>query len=71
MAILLAAMKTLRRHMKRNKLSQVSLARELGVSQATVCQWLSGQKNPTLGNLGKLADFTGLTVDELLDRKAA
>lgn len=63
------AMKTLRKHMKRNRLTQVKMARELGVSQATVCQWLSGQKNPTLHNLEKLADFTGLTADALLDRK--
>ena len=64
-------MKTLRRHMKRKRLSQVELARLVGVTQPTVWAWLAGRKNPTLEHLGKLADLTGLTVDALMDRKAA
>ena len=64
-------MKTLRQYLKRNGISQVDFAKQVGVSQPTVWAWLHGRKNPSLNHLNKLADLTGLTVDSLLDRRAA
>ena len=43
----------------------------MNVSQPTVWAWLHGRKTPTPEKLIKLADLTGLTVDALLDRRAA
>ena len=64
-------MKALRRHLKRHRMSQAEFARAMGVSQPTVWYWLNGEKTPTADKLVRIADMTGLTVDALLDRKAA
>ena len=64
-------MRNLSKHMKARGITQVELARLMGVSQPTVWAWIHGYKTPTRDNLIKLADVTGLTVDSLLDRKAA
>lgn len=64
-------MKALRRHLKRHGMSQAEFARAMGVSQPTVWYWLNGEKTPTADKLVRIADMTGLTVDELLGRKAA
>lgn len=64
-------MKALRRHLKRHGMSQAEFARAMGVSQPTVWYWLNGEKTPTADKLVRIADMTGLTVDALLDRKAA
>ena len=38
----------------------------LGVSEVTVWMWETGKTVPRLPRLKKLADFLGVTVDELL-----
>ena len=64
-------MRNLAKHMKANGITQVELARRMKVAQPTVWAWLHGRKTPTPDNLIRLADMTGLSVDALLDRKAA
>ena len=64
-------MRSLTKYLKAKRITQVELARRMEVSQPTVWAWLHGRKTPSAENLIKLADLTGLTVDALLDRKAA
>lgn len=64
-------MKALKRHLKRKRMTQSEFATLIGVSQPTVTYWLNGSKTPTADKLVRIADLTGLTVDELLGRKAA
>ena len=48
-----------------------ALAERMGVKQASVSAWESGQAMPSAANLLKLADILDCTVDELLGRKKA
>jgi transcriptional regulator with XRE-family HTH domain len=64
-------MKALKRHLKRKRMTQSEFAALMGVSQPTVTYWLNGSKTPTSDKLVRIADLTGLTVDELLGRRAA
>lgn len=50
---------------------QYELAARMGVKQASVCAWESGENYPSAENLMKLADIFGVTVDEVLGRKTA
>lgn len=52
-------------------LRQYELAERMGVKQASVSAWESGQAMPSAANLLKLADVLDCTVDELLGRKRA
>lgn len=49
-------------------LRQYELADRMGVKQASVSAWESGQAYPTAENLIKLADILHCTVDALLGR---
>ncbi len=50
---------------KRKGLSQQALGERLGVSQAAVCKWESGQAQPDMDALRELARFFGLPMDAL------
>lgn len=50
-------------------ISQYSLAKKLGISQSTICNWLNGKKEPSIENLWKLADYFGETIDFLVGRE--
>ena len=63
-------MKSLQKYMDRKGINQSELARMMEVAQPTVWAWVHGTKRPTPDKLCKLADITGLTVDQLLDRKS-
>lgn len=52
-------------------LRQYELAARVGVKQASVSAWESGQAYPSAENLLKLADILHCTVDELLGRGSA
>ncbi len=54
--------KTLR---KRNKLSQWKLAENLGVVQQAVSSWESEKNEPTIFSCIMIADYFGVTLDEL------
>lgn len=50
-------------------LSQYGLAKQLGISPSTVCNWLNGKKEPSIESLWKIADFFDVSVDFLIGRK--
>lgn len=43
-----------------------SLAKDLGVSQSTVANWLNGSATPLLRHVGRIADHYGCSVDEIM-----
>ena len=51
---------------KRRHVSAESLARELGVTRQTVVNWEAGTTEPPASAIKKMADFFGVTTDELL-----
>ena len=55
----------LKRLRERAGISQTSLARALGVRQSTVAMWENGKNNPGYETLLRIADFFGVTTDEL------
>jgi len=55
---------------KSRGLSQYALAELSGVSRVTIARIESGAYNPTLQTLEQLAAALGVTVGELVDRKA-
>lgn len=52
-------------------LTQVALARELGVTQHSVSGWESGAVFPTFSNLLRLAEVLDLDVKDLVEKIAA
>ena len=50
-------------------LSNVQLAREVGVSDVLVSQWYSGKTFPNLDTLVKIAEVFDMYVDDLIVRK--
>ena len=53
---------------KMNKLTAAEAASRLGVSQAALSSWESGNKSPTVENLIGMAELYGVTTDYLLGR---
>ncbi|MGN0689924.1 MAG: helix-turn-helix domain-containing protein [Oscillospiraceae bacterium] len=59
-------MTALREIRQRAGVSQVALAKKLGVTSSTVTQWESGVRKPDIVMVKKIANVFGVTVDELL-----
>lgn len=57
----------IRRVLEEKGLSQTYVARQLGVRNATVGDWVAGRYIPRGDNLRELAEVLGMTADELLD----
>jgi transcriptional regulator with XRE-family HTH domain len=55
---------------KERGLTQTELARRLGVQQSTISLIENEARTPSAGLLLKIADELGVTIDELIDRKA-
>ncbi len=53
---------------KSRHLSQQDVADAIGIPVRTFCGYEREEREPTLEMLGRLADFFGVTVDELLGR---
>lgn len=51
------------------KLTQRQLAKETGINQANISRWENGEVLPNIDVCVKLAEFYGITVDELIGRK--
>lgn len=49
-------------------LTQIEVAKGLGVTQPTYQQWETGKRSPTSETLLKLADYFGVATDSLLGR---
>ena len=58
--------KKLEKYMKDNGITNVALAKQLGVSEGAVRHILVGIKQPSLAMARELAEMMGCTVDELL-----
>ena len=55
---------------KQKKLSQEKLARVIDISYNTISKIEAGKaKNPTISTLSRLADFFGISIDELVGRR--
>ncbi len=55
--------------MLENDISNVALGKELGVSHESIRQWKAGKMFPTIDKATKLADYFGVTLDELLGKR--
>ncbi len=51
---------------KAKKMTQKDLANRFGVTNITVSRWETGIKKPSIETAIKLADFFGVSLDELL-----
>ena len=51
------------------RMSQQTLADELGVSAVAVSKWERGQTQPGIQALTRMADIFGVTVDDLVGRE--
>lgn len=51
-----------------NKLSQSELSRATGISQPKLSYYESGRHSPPIEDCISLADFYGITLDELIGR---
>jgi putative transcriptional regulator len=59
----------LREYRQKAKLSQEKLARAVNVSLNTIYAYEKGLKVPSLTNAFKLADFFGVTIEELFPQQ--
>lgn len=55
--------------MNNEKLTQMQLAKAIGVGQSSVSDWLNSKSEPSIDNLWKLADFFDVSIDFLVGRK--
>lgn len=51
-------------------ITQEQLAKMLGITQGAVAQWENGLTHPSFDMLPKVAEALGMTVDELIGKKA-
>lgn len=51
-------------------ITQMELAKRMGVSCVSVSQWETGKNLPKVGRLQKLADILGTSVEKLLEERA-
>ena len=63
---MLCSMKALQRYLEDTATTQTELARQIGVSQPTVWEWLNGHTSPSADNLVRLSGITGISIDKLL-----
>ena len=45
------------------------IAKGIGVTHSTVCQYCSGRSQPTLATLSKLCSYIGASADDILEIK--
>lgn len=51
---------------KKAGMTQSDVARKLGITESSVCQWETGATHPSTKRLFEIAKLYGCTVDELL-----
>ena len=56
----------LERLIKENKTTKYKIAKDLGCSKQTVCNWCDGMSEPSLGYLRSLANYFDVTADYLI-----
>ncbi len=57
---------TLSRLIKERKISQSTLARDLGIHRQKIYNWLNSVSGPSRADLQRVAQYFGVTVDYLL-----
>ena len=62
--------KKLEKYLKQNKITNVALAKQLGVSEGAVRHIIVGIKQPSLAMAHEIAQMMGCTVDELIKKGA-
>ncbi len=60
-------MQTLKKIRKKNNLTQLTIAKELGIATNTYSQYESGKRKPSIETLQKLADFYNVSIDSLIN----
>ena len=63
-------METIRNARLARGMTQEQLARLCEVTQGAVAQWENGNTHPAFEKLAKVANVLGITVDELIEKKA-
>lgn len=58
-------MKTLKEWREDRHVTQLDIAFALGITPATVANWESGRSEPKARNLRTLADFLGVSMDDI------
>ncbi len=53
---------------KKKRISQLKMALDLNVSQNTISRYETGDREPDLGMLVRLADYLQVSLDYLLER---
>lgn len=53
---------------KQRNITQLKLAMDLHTTQNTISRYESGEREPGISELVKLADYFGVSVDYLLER---
>ena len=59
----------LKREIEQSGLKKSEIATKIGVSKATISQYLSGRAQPTLATLAKLCAVLDCSADEILNLK--
>lgn len=59
----------IRRLCEEHNTSIWALERALGIGNGVIGKWAKGSDSPRVGTLRKVADYFGVTVDELLSEK--
>lgn len=54
---------------KRKKITQIELAKKLGVKQYVVSSWETGRSEPCISQIIELSDILDIPTDYLLDKK--
>ena len=57
----------IRREIEQSGLKKCDIASKLGVSKATITQYLSGRAQPTLATLSKLCEILDVSADDILN----
>lgn len=59
----------IRELMQEEELTQVALAKKIGLKQNTISAWLLNKKEPSIMSLWLLADYFNVDIDYLVGRK--
>ena len=57
----------IRRRLRINGITQKELTKELHVTEATVSRWVTGERQPSVYALYRMARFLGATMEELME----
>jgi transcriptional regulator with XRE-family HTH domain len=59
-------MQVLNEYMKVTGLSQINLAKRIGVSPGHLNHWINGRRSPSAENLKLIAERTGIALEKLV-----